>query len=57
MAIYQGLPESVPGVPLSEVYEVQPLAVSELPPYYQEQVRANIEVAEPRRGAARPSPS
>ena len=30
--------------PLSRVYEVQQLAVSELPPFYQEQVKANIDV-------------
>jgi PPM family protein phosphatase len=29
---------------LSRVYEVQQLAVSELPPFYQEQVKANIDV-------------
>ena len=33
-----------PGVPLSQVYEVQPLAVAALPPYYQAQVTAGIEV-------------
>ena len=44
VAIYQGLADSVPAVPLSRVYEVQPLAVSDLPPYYADQVRGNIEV-------------
>jgi PPM family protein phosphatase len=44
VAIYQGLADAVPVVPLSRVYEVQPLAVSALPPYYAERVRSNIEV-------------
>jgi protein phosphatase len=44
VAIFQGLSESVPGFSLSRVYEVQQLAVSELPPFYQEQVKANIDV-------------
>jgi protein phosphatase len=44
VAIYQGLADSVPGVPLSRVYEIQPLAVSALPPYYADRVRGNIEV-------------
>ena len=35
----------MPGLSLSRVYEVQQLAVSELPPFYQEQVKANIDVA------------
>jgi PPM family protein phosphatase len=45
VAIYQGLSDSLPGVKLSRVYEVQPLVVGELPPYYQEKVRANIDVS------------
>ena len=45
VAIYQGLADSLPALPLSRVYEVQPLAVAALPPYYQEKVRDNIEVA------------
>jgi protein phosphatase len=45
VAIFQGLSQSVPGLSLSQLYEVQPLAVSALPPYYQERVRANIDVA------------
>ncbi len=46
VAIFQGLPEGLPGVALSSVYEVQPqLPVAALPPYYQEQVTAGIEVA------------
>ena len=44
VAIYQGLAESLPGIPLSRVFEVQQLAVAALPPYYQDQVRGNIEV-------------
>jgi PPM family protein phosphatase len=44
VAIYQGLADSLPAIPLSRVYEVQPLALAALPPYYQDQVRANIEV-------------
>jgi len=44
VAIYQGLSDGVPGVRLSRVFEVQPLAVADLPPYYQEQVRGNIDV-------------
>jgi serine/threonine protein phosphatase PrpC len=45
VAIYQGLTESLPAIPLSRVYEIQPLAVAALPPYYQDKVRGNIEVA------------
>jgi PPM family protein phosphatase len=44
VAIFQGLSEDLPGLPLSHVYEVQQLTVSELPPFYQEQVKAKIEV-------------
>jgi len=44
VAIFRGLSDGIPGLSLSDVYEVQPLAVSALPPYYQERVRANIEV-------------
>ena len=44
VAIFQGLNQSLPGVSLSRLYEVQPLAVSALPPYYQERVRASIDV-------------
>jgi serine/threonine protein phosphatase PrpC len=44
VAIFQGLSDGLPGVPLSRLYEVQPLAVSALPPYYQERVRASIDV-------------
>jgi hypothetical protein len=45
VAIYRGLSERVPGVQLAHVYEVQPLSVSELPPYYQDKVRASIDVS------------
>jgi protein phosphatase len=44
VAIFQGLPDNLPGLSLSRVYEVQQLAVSELPPFYQEQVKAKIDV-------------
>jgi PPM family protein phosphatase len=44
VAIYQGLTDNLPGFKLSSVYEIQPLAVGDLPPYYQEKVKANIEV-------------
>ena len=44
VAIFQGLSENLPGLSLSRVYEVQQLAVSELPPFYQEQVKAKIDV-------------
>jgi protein phosphatase len=45
VAIFQGLPDGIPGLPLSQVYEVQELPVASLPPYYQAQVTAGIEVA------------
>ncbi len=45
VAIFRGLSESLPGVGLSQVFEVQQLAVAALPPYYQERVRAKIDVA------------
>jgi PPM family protein phosphatase len=44
VAIFQGLSEGLPGLSLSRVYEVQQLTISELPPFYQEQVKANIDV-------------
>ncbi|MBO0813238.1 MAG: hypothetical protein J2P23_14510, partial [Microlunatus sp.] len=43
VAIYQGLNTSVPGLPLSRVYEVQKLPLTDLPPYYQGMVRSGIE--------------
>jgi PPM family protein phosphatase len=45
VAIFQGLPGGLPGLTLSRVYEVQQLTVHELPPFYQEQVKANIDVS------------
>ncbi len=45
VAIYQGLSESLPGFKLSRVYEIQPLAIVNLPRYYQDKVRANIDVS------------
>jgi serine/threonine protein phosphatase PrpC len=45
VAIFQGLSEGLPGLSLSRVYEVQQLAVSELPPFYQERVKASIDVS------------
>jgi hypothetical protein len=44
VAIYQGLPESLPGVELSSVFEIQPLQLSTLPPYYRDMITAGIEV-------------
>ena len=51
VAIYRGLSDSLPGLSLSTLYEVQPLTVAELPPYYQEKVRGAIDVSS--LGAAR----
>ncbi len=45
VAIFQGLSESIPGLSLSTVYEVQGLTVAELPPYYQDKVHGNIDVS------------
>lgn len=45
VAIFQGLPDGIPGLPLSQVYEVQELPVSTLPPYYQAEVSTGIEVS------------
>jgi PPM family protein phosphatase len=45
VAIFQGLSDGIPGLSLSRVYEVQQLAINELPPFYQEQVKANIDVS------------
>ncbi|GAA1829154.1 PP2C family protein-serine/threonine phosphatase [Microlunatus capsulatus] len=44
VAIFQGLPDDVV-VPLSRVYEVQPLALADLPAFYAQQVQAGIEVS------------
>ncbi len=70
VAIFQGLPESLPGVQLSSVYEVQPLLLNTLPPYYQNMITAGIEVnsldaarrtvaelTETARRCARPTPA
>ncbi|MDF2746832.1 MAG: pstP [Propionibacteriaceae bacterium] len=45
VAIFKGLSDSLPGIKLSSVYEIQPLRVVDLPQYYQEKVRANIDVS------------
>ena len=45
VAIYRGLSDGIPGIPLARLYEVQQLTVTELPPYYQEKVRGNIDVS------------
>jgi hypothetical protein len=50
VAIFQGLPGDVV-VPLSRVYEVQPLALVDLPAFYAQQVQTGIEVSS--LGAAR----
>jgi PPM family protein phosphatase len=70
VAIYQGLPGNVPGLPLSSVYEVQPLLLNSLPVYYQNMITSGIEVdsldaarrtvaelTETARRCARPTPS
>ena len=44
VAIFQGLSDDLPGISLSHVYELQPLTIAELPIYYQERVRASIDV-------------
>jgi hypothetical protein len=51
VAIYRGVSDGLPLVPLSELYEVQDLEVSALPVYYQERVRSSIDV--PSLAAAR----
>jgi PPM family protein phosphatase len=45
VAIFRGLSDSLPGIKLSSVYEIQPLRVEDLPQYYQDRVRANIDVS------------
>jgi serine/threonine protein phosphatase PrpC len=45
VAIYRGVSEGLPLVPLSQLYEVQDLEVSALPVYYQERVRSSIDVS------------
>ena len=44
VAIYRGVSESLPLVPLSHLFEVQDLEVAALPVYYQERVRSSIDV-------------
>jgi serine/threonine protein phosphatase PrpC len=44
VAIYQGIDDGIPGVPLSRIYRVETLAMSALPPFYAARVRSNIEV-------------
>ncbi len=45
VAIFQGISEGLPGLHLSNVYEIQPVRMADLPPFYADQVRANIDVA------------
>ena len=42
VAIFRGLNDGVANLPLSEVYEVQKTQIADLPPFYQEQIRAGI---------------
>lgn len=42
VAIYQGLPQNIAGIGLSQVYEVQQVRMDDLPAYYQEKVRRSI---------------
>ena len=51
VAIYRGVSERLPGLSLSELYEVQDLPVASLPAYYQERVASSIDV--PSLAAAR----
>jgi serine/threonine protein phosphatase PrpC len=51
VAIYRGVSEDLPLVPLSQLYEVQDLEVASLPVYYQERVQSSIDV--PSLAAAR----
>ena len=45
IAIYQGLPQNVLGLPLSQVYEVQDIDLADLPPYQRQQVTETIRSA------------
>ncbi|MGD7705371.1 PP2C family protein-serine/threonine phosphatase [Microlunatus sp. Y2014] len=47
VAIYQGLPQDVLGLPLSQVYEIQEIPLSDLPRFY----RAQVEAGEMRAGS------
>jgi protein phosphatase len=44
VAVYQGVPDRIAGVPLSRVIEADSTQIIDLPLYYQAQVRANIVV-------------
>lgn len=44
VAIFQGMSEGFPGLGLSRVYQVQPVEVADLPPFFREQVQATIQV-------------
>lgn len=44
VAIYHGLPQDVLGYPLSDVYEVQPTKIDDLPPFFAQRVRDTIVV-------------
>ncbi len=46
VAIFRGLNEGVMGLSLGEVFEVQPTQIADLPPFYQEQLRAGIDSAD-----------
>lgn len=46
VAIFQGLNEGVAGLSLGEVLEVQQTQIADLPPFYQEQIRAGIASAD-----------
>lgn len=41
VAIYQGLPDQVPLVQMSRLYEVQDITITDLPPFFADQVRSN----------------
>lgn len=43
VAIYQGLHQTLPGVSLSRVYEVQQVKMDDLPHYYQKRVHSTID--------------
>lgn len=45
VAIYQGLPQNVLGLPLSTVYEVQDIDLADLPPYRRQQLTETIRSA------------
>lgn len=46
VAIFRGVSDPVPGVSLSEVYEVQKINVADLPAFYQRMVQGGISVAD-----------